>query len=198
MTPAPGSSKSDWRDHFRARLSHLQSADRAAASALIRQRLEAQPEWQRARAVLLFVPMTDEPDILPLAQAVLSSDKTLAFPRHSSATDSYEAACVTDLAHDLAPGRFGIAEPRPECPVCPWNELDFCLVPGVGFALDGGRVGRGRGYFDRILAAVRGFKCGVAFDCQVVPELPAEPHDVRVDCILTPTRWHLTASRARS
>ena len=128
----------------------------------------------------------------------LAAGKIVTLPRPAPATDSYEAARVTDLARDLAPGRFGIPEPRAGCPVFPLNDLDFYLVPGIGFALDGGRLGRGRGYFDRILAAVRGFKCGVAFDCQVVPELPAEPHDVRLDCILTPTRWHLTASRARS
>jgi 5-formyltetrahydrofolate cyclo-ligase len=198
MIPAPGSSKSDWRQHFRAQLARLSPTDRAAASALLRQRIETQPQWQRARVVLLFIPTQLEPDILPLAQTALASNKILALPRHVTATNSYTAARVTDLARDLAPGQFGIPEPRPECPDLPLNELDFCLVPGLGFALDGCRLGRGRGYFDRLLAAIPGFKCGVAFDCQVVPELPSEPHDVRLDCILTPTRWHLTASRARS
>lgn len=198
MIPAPGSSKSDWRQHFRLLLAQLSPADRAVASEQLCQRLEARPEWRRAQTILLFIPTAAEPDILPLAQAALSSNKALALPRHDASTNSYTAARVTDLARDLAPGRFGIPEPRPACPNLPLNELDFCLVPGLGFALDGCRLGRGRGYFDRLLAAVPGFKCGAAFDSQFVPELPAEPHDVRLDCILTPTRWHLTASRARS
>ena len=197
MRPAPGSSKSDWRRYFRAQLAQLSPAGRASASSLLRQRLEAQPEWQRARTVLAFLPTGDEPDIFPLALVALDAGKSLALPCHAPASDSYVAARVTDLSLDLVPGRFGILEPAPQCPILPPNELDFCLVPGLGFALDGGRLGRGRGYFDRLLAAVPGFKCGVAFDCQVVPELPSELHDVRLDCLLTPTRWHPTASRAR-
>ena len=198
MTPGPGASKSDWRRHFREQLRRLTPADRASASAQLCQRLEARPEWQQARAVFLFAPTPGEPDILPLAQAALAAGKFVHFPRHCPDTDSYEAALVTDLARDLVPGQFGISEPAPGRPQIPLNYLDFSLVPGIGFALDGGRLGRGRGYFDRLLAAIPGFKCGAAFDCQVAPEFTLEPHDARLDCILTPTRWHLTASRARS
>ncbi|HEU0008968.1 MAG TPA: 5-formyltetrahydrofolate cyclo-ligase [Verrucomicrobiae bacterium] len=198
MTPGPGASKSDWRRHFREQIRQLTPAERAAASSLICGRVESRPEWQRARAVFLFVPTPDEPEILPLARDALAAGKIVAFPRHCPNNDSYEAARVTELARDLTPGRFGIPEPRAECSRFPLNELDFSLVPGIGFALDGGRLGRGRGYFDRLLAAIPGFKCGVAFDCQVAPEFSLEPHDVFLDCILTPTRWHPTASRARS
>ncbi len=198
MTPGPGATKSDWRRHFREQIRQLTPAERAAASALICGRVESRPEWQRARAVFLFVPTPDEPEIFPLARAALAAGKIVVMPRYCPNDDSYEAARVTDLARDLTRGRFGISEPLAECPRFLLNELDFSLVPGIGFALDGGRLGRGRGYFDRLLAAIPGFKCGVAFDCQVAPEFSLEPHDVVLDCILTPTRWHLTASRARS
>ena len=198
MTPAPGASKSEWRRHFREQIRYLTLAERADASVRLCQLLETRPEWREARAVFLFVPTPGEPDVLPLARAALAAGKAVTFPRHCANTDSYAAARVAELARDLTPGRFGISEPRAECPQFPLNELDFSLVPGIGFALDGGRLGRGRGYFDRLLAAIPGFKCGVAFDCQVAPEFTLEPHDVVLDCILTPTRWHPTASRARS
>jgi 5-formyltetrahydrofolate cyclo-ligase len=198
MTPGPGASKSDWRKHFREQISRLTPAERAVASTRLRERLADRPEWQQGRTVLLFAPTPDEPDILPLARVAVTIGKVVTFPRYRPDSDSYEAARVADLGRDLVPGRFGILEPRPECPQFPLIELDFSLVPGVGFALDGGRLGRGRGYFDRLLSTIAGFKCGVAFDCQVAPEFALEPHDVRLDCILTPTRWHLTASRARS
>ena len=198
MIPGPSSSKADWRRYFQTQLAQFPVAGRALASSILPGLLLSQSEWLRARSVLSFLPTGDEPDILTLAQAALGAGKSLALPRYVPHNDSYEAARVTDLSWELVPGRFGILEPRPSCSILPPNELDFVLVPGLGFALDGGRLGRGRGYFDRLLAAVPGFKCGVAFDCQVVPELPSEPHDVRLDCILTPTRWHPTASRARS
>jgi 5-formyltetrahydrofolate cyclo-ligase len=63
------------------------------------------------------------------------------------------------------------------------------LVPGVAFDLHGGRLGRGKGYYDRLLKELRGTTCGVAFDQQVVEAIPVEPHDVRLDHVLTPTRW---------
>jgi 5-formyltetrahydrofolate cyclo-ligase len=63
------------------------------------------------------------------------------------------------------------------------------LVPGVAFDLHGRRLGRGKGFYDRLLADVRGKTCGVAFDEQIVREVPVEPHDSDVNCILTPTRW---------
>lgn len=198
MNPGSGASKSDWRRHFREQLRHLTPSDRASASAQLCQRLEARPEWQQARAALLFVPTPGEPNILPLAYAALAAGKIVTLPRYCPETDSYEAARFAEFSRHLSIGRFGIPEPGPGCARFPLNELDFSLVPGLGFALDGGRLGRGRGYFDRLLAAIPGFKCGAAFDCQVVPEFALEPHDVRLNCILTPTRWHLTASRARS
>ena len=76
--------------------------------------------------------------------------------------------------------------------------LDLALVPGIGFTLDGGRLGRGKGYYDRLLAEVPVMKCGVAFECQIADEFPLESHDVQLNCILTPTRWHLVGGRARS
>ncbi|MBP9903534.1 MAG: 5-formyltetrahydrofolate cyclo-ligase, partial [Verrucomicrobia bacterium] len=71
----------------------------------------------------------------------------------------------------------------------PLNRLDLVLVPGVAFDPRGGRLGRGQGYYDRLLAGVRGTKCGVAFDEQIVDAVPVGPLDIRLNCILTPTRW---------
>jgi 5-formyltetrahydrofolate cyclo-ligase len=70
----------------------------------------------------------------------------------------------------------------------PPNRLDFAIVPGVAFTLEGRRVGRGKGHYDRLLSSVGGVKCGVAFDEQIVEAIPVEPHDVRMDWIVTPTR----------
>ena len=69
------------------------------------------------------------------------------------------------------------------------NRVELILVPGVAFDLQGSRLGRGNGYYDQLLAIVWGKRCGVAFDEQLVPEIPVEAHDARMDCLLTPTRW---------
>ena len=71
------------------------------------------------------------------------------------------------------------------------SRKDLVFVPGIAFDLVGRRLGRGKGFYDRLLAGVRGHKCGVAFDTQLVAEMPEEPHDMRVDSIITPSRWRL-------
>ena len=69
------------------------------------------------------------------------------------------------------------------------NSLDLVLVPGLGFDAAGHRLGRGRGFYDRLLVQIAGTKCGVAFDEQMRPSIPAEQHDILLNCILTPTQW---------
>jgi 5-formyltetrahydrofolate cyclo-ligase len=140
--------------------------------------------------VLCFASLSDEPDIAPAVESALAEKKIIALPRFDSASGCYGASVITDSAQ-LVRGPFGALEPGPGCPLCPLNQLDLILVPGVAFDLAGRRLGRGKGFYDRLLAAVRGHKCGVAFEEQIVADLPEEPHDVRVDSIVTPARWRL-------
>lgn len=84
-------------------------------------------------------------------------------------------------------GPFGIREPSPFSPTRALADIDVFIVPGVAFTREGQRLGRGGGYYDCTLAQ-RGPQArtiGVCFDCNVVPTLPMEPHDVRVDYVVT-------------
>jgi 5-formyltetrahydrofolate cyclo-ligase len=198
MSASPVEIKAALRRQLRERLQSLSAEERSHASAQIRQRLAGQPVWQKAQAVLFYVPTHNEPDLWPLAIKALSLGKPVALLRHVADTDSYVPCLIREPSSDLQPGRFGILEPAAHCPVFDVKQLDLALVPGIGFTLDGGRLGRGKGYFDRLLAEVPGFKCGVAFDCQLTAEISLEPHDVRLNCILTPTRWHLVTGQPRS
>ena len=92
-------------------------------------------------------------------------------------------ACRPDA---LVFGAFGILEPQGERP-CPAGEIDLVVCPGVAFTADGRRLGRGRGYYDRYLGvpAFRGFRVGVCYAHQLVDDLPVEPHDVRMDRVIT-------------
>jgi 5-formyltetrahydrofolate cyclo-ligase len=96
---------------------------------------------------------------------------------------------VRNLETDVVTGQFGIREPVTGCGAEALKRLDLILVPGVGFDSCCRRLGRGKGFYDQILAVVEGRKCGVGFDEQIVDGIPLEPHDIALDCILTPTRW---------
>jgi 5-formyltetrahydrofolate cyclo-ligase len=174
----------------------LSPAEREAASARARALLATQAPWRQARAVLFYAPQPDELDLWPLLLEALDEGRQIALPRYLPQAGAYGAALVADPARDLAPGKLGILEPGPHCPAFPLNRLDLVLAPGVGFDPHGRRLGRGKGYYDRLLAQVGALRCGVALDRQIVPALPAEPHDQMLDCILTPTRWLVCAQRA--
>lgn len=185
----PGDRKAELRRQVSAQLKLIDASSRDHLSALARKLLSAQRAWVNARAVLFYSPRKDELDLWPMVETALAGGKRVALPRYCQAEDSYDLAEVTGTYADLKPGRFGITEPSSDCPAFPANQLDLVLVPGVAFDLMGRRLGRGRGYYDRILAALGGVRCGVGFDEQIIPEVPVASHDAYVNCILTPTRW---------
>ena len=177
------------RAQLRAALKTHLLTSRATASANLCARVQATSTWQSARAVLLFFPVASEPDISSLLADALATGKLLAIPRFNADTNGYEAVRVCDPVRELVVGPFQVREPVAACPVVALNRLDLALVPGLGFDARGYRLGRGKGHYDRLLAGFTGMKIGVAFDFQIVAEVPCEPHDVALDAVVTPTRW---------
>lgn len=189
MSSASMSDKEPWRRRFRAALTALSQAERDEASARACDLLRRQTAWQHAQAVLFYAGLPEELDVSPLLQEALQAGKAIALPRFVSQAGTYQAFAVSDLKRDCVPGKFGIAEPGAHCLSVPLKNLDLVLVPGLGFDVSGRRLGRGQGFYDRLAAGIAGTKCGVAFDQQVVAQIPAERHDVSMNFILTPTRW---------
>ena len=195
MTPQRSSDKAELRGQTRAALKAMSPAQQAAGSLQIRARIAKQECWREARSILFYASLPDEPDVWQLLLGALAAGKTAALPRFAGEHQKYVACRINDVGRDLCEGRFGIREPREDCIEIPLNQLDFVLVPGVAFDLDGHRLGRGKGHYDRLLASFEGLACGVAFDQQVVGHVPVEPHDAQLSCILTPTRWHWVAGQ---
>ena len=92
------------------------------------------------------------------------------------------AEVAPDLSN-LSQGAFGVMEPR-EGRVCDPSEIDFMLVPGMAFDRAGGRLGHGKGYYDRYFELYKGVTAGVCFDFQMVDEVPCESFDRRVDMVI--------------
>ncbi len=181
--------KHSLRQQVFARLKTLTPAERAVAGAQARALLKQQPIWQAAQSILFFAPLLGELDVWPLLLEALAAGKTAALPRFDPTTRTYRACRIQHHVADVQLGQFGVREPNARCAAGSLNGLDFILVPGVAFDPHGRRLGRGKGFYDQLLATVRGPTCGVAFDEQLVGEIPVEPHDIHLNCILTPSRW---------
>ncbi len=188
LTPVQ-QAKDTLRKQIGERLRAITPEQGEQASRRARALLEQQPRWRAAQSILFYAPLPGELDIWPLAAKALEAGKRLALPRYDAAAKTYAICEFRNAVTDLVAGHWGILEPGAGCEAWATNRLDFILVPGVAFDLQGRRLGRGKGYYDQILKVVRGMRCGVAFDEQVVPVVPREPHDETLNCISTPTRW---------
>ncbi len=187
--------KTALRKSIIAVLNAMTAEARQEASHLVVTMLVDQSIWRNANSLLAYAPMPGEVNIWPLVKLALAEGKTTCLPRFNKATGLYEAARIGNPEGDLETARYGIREPRSHCPVWPLNRLDLILVPGIGFDPWGGRLGRGRGFYDKLLAATNGVRCGVAFDEQVVDRIPLESHDFQLDYTATPSRWLVRAHR---
>jgi 5-formyltetrahydrofolate cyclo-ligase len=177
------------RRRMRALLKAVPSHERRDASLKVCQLLKQQEAWRNARSILFYAPLADELDLATLWSDAFAQAKEVVLPRFVPAQSAYEACRLDRIEQSLAPGQFAILEPDSTCAPVPLNQLDLVLVPGVAFDVRGRRLGRGRGFYDRLLKDMSAMKCGVAYDWQIEPEIPVESHDIRVDCILTPTQW---------
>ncbi|HET9597876.1 MAG TPA: 5-formyltetrahydrofolate cyclo-ligase [Anaeromyxobacteraceae bacterium] len=180
------------KDALRARLiaarRALSEADRARASDAIAARLVALEAFRSARAVGLYAPLGAEVDTAAIARAAEAAGKRVAWPRLAPSDRAMAfALCPPDA---LRPGPARALEPPAAAPACPIAEVDLVVVPGVAFDAEGRRLGRGRGHYDATLRSLRpGAACvGLAFEAQLVPALPEEPHDARVDAVVTEAR----------
>ena len=174
------------RSHIRTALARISPAVRAVESIDLCARLKAQ--MPSAHTILFFAPLSDELDVWPLLEESLAAGKTVALPFFDGAKNSYSARRIKNAVSDIVFGKFGVREPVSGCAEIPFAGFDLVLVPGMAFDLAGNRLGRGQGFYDRMLAETSGIKCGVGYDFQLLEKIPTEPHDAKVNFILTPTR----------
>ena len=142
------------------------------------------PEYGEADAIFAFYPVKGEIDIRPLLKKALDEKKALLLPRVEGKIMTFQASIVqlTKSVWNLINGES--PNPGPDATVCRGKEYSraLMLVPGVAFTVRGKRLGRGGGFYDRYLTENGDFiLAGTAFPCQIVVDLPVEPHDVRMD-----------------
>jgi 5-formyltetrahydrofolate cyclo-ligase len=160
---------------------------RGAKSRAVADRLEALAPFRDARVVALYAPLGTEVDALEIARRAAARGVTVVFPR--AVAGERRLAFARCAPSELVRGPFGAGEPPAAAPEVAPGDVGCVVVPGVGFSEDGHRLGRGGGHYDATLEAFAGAaRVGVAFDAQVVPVVPREPHDAALDALVTESR----------
>jgi 5-formyltetrahydrofolate cyclo-ligase len=194
--PHPASAKRALRRAILARREALDPAERARLSTTVLERVQGLAAFRQARVELGYASFGSELDTHPFLRAVLAGRPTLVLPRIDRPARRLALHQVQDLEGGLRPGMWRIPEPDPaRCQVVAPAEIDFVLVPGLAFDPDGGRVGYGAGYYDRLLGewpAPLPPLVAAAFDLQVVPAVPVLATDHRVDVVVTESRIYST------
>lgn len=188
--PALHEAKRAMRERMLAIREALAPEARASASAAIAGRILALPSFAAASCVLLTLPYRSEWDTRALFAAARAAGKTVALPRVDGDARMLMLHAVGEIDADTAPGHRGIPEPRAFMPRVAVDAIDWVLVPGVAFDMAGGRLGYGGGFYDRLLPLLRPGtpRIAGAFDAQLVESVPAAPHDLPVDRIVTESR----------
>lgn len=182
MTPL--AEKELLRTQIRQRRRALDSAQREQMSRAIVSRLEALPVFQRAHCVQTYVALRHEVDTHQLIRRLLQEGRQVVVPR-TGPKNTLQQYFIKDFSA-LQIGAFGILEPGPEAELLTTlAPIELVLVPGLAFDRRGQRLGAGKGYYDRFLAQIAAPKIALAFGFQIIAAVPIEPHDQRVDMIVT-------------
>ncbi|MGH8662208.1 MAG: 5-formyltetrahydrofolate cyclo-ligase [Burkholderiales bacterium] len=184
----PVSDKGALRKQVLARRDALSAAERRSLSERITRRLLALNAYRGARCVMAYASFGSEFETGDFLADVLAQGKELVLPRVERGGRVLQLHSVHDPARQLAPGIWGIPQPRAEsCPRVPASRLDFVLVPGVAFTPRCERLGYGAGYYDGFIRALarRPPLIAAAFSLQVLPVLPLSERDQSVDCVVT-------------
>lgn len=186
----PTTPKHALRKALKQRLSKRSTIEQAEHAQSIAPHLLADPTLSSASTILAYAASPPEISLDPFITDAIKQGKRIAIPSIDWARKSMTAHQISNLDTDLIPGRYDIRVPRAGCPVVEPAQIDVILIPGLAFDRAGNRLGRGAGFYDRYITALKDeghnpTLIGVCYHAQIVNSVPTEPHDHRVDRVIT-------------
>lgn len=175
------------RVEYRARRRAIDKDEKANRDALICKYATLLASFRFAENVLIYAPLEDEPDVLPIAIEALRQGKHVAFPKADPNGHTMEFHFVSDLS-ELTSQAMGIMEPSSDAQIYIPEDDDgcsVCFVPGLLYDRGGYRLGYGGGYYDRYLPRFRGCKVGICYTDFIIDRVPRSRFDIKCDIMLT-------------
>lgn len=172
--------KQELRAQIRATKRQHTSEQLAAFSKTICNEILSMPIFLSSHTLLLYYPLNDEVDVFPIIDNAYKNGKTVLLPKVVG--DDLDLHIYKGV-ESLERGAFGILEPTGEV-FFDYDNVDVAIIPGMAFDHSNHRLGRGKGYYDRLLPRLKNaYKIGVCFPFQFLNEIPSEAHDVVMDYV---------------
>lgn len=181
-------SKPALRSALKATLAAITPHDHTEFSQQLADHLLASDLYQSATTILAYAALPTEISLDPFITQALVNGKNICIPTIDWQSKSMKPAQIRNLDTDLEIGRYGVRTPNERCPLVEPNDIDLILIPGLAFDREFNRLGRGAGFYDRMidsLSAPRSPLVGVCFSAQIVEKIPTEPHDHPMDRVIT-------------
>ena len=186
-----GAAKIQTREDIANILSALAEDDKSKKFRAIENRLFEFANFLEAKIALLYINGDNEVQTGNIIKRAYSYNKIVVLPAFDPKTFEMELMKVDKVAQELKPGPRGVPEPNATCcKIVPIDRIDIAIIPGIAFDEKGGRIGTGRGYYDRLIPklAITTRKVALTLEEQIVPQVPMESHDKHVDIIITDKR----------
>ncbi len=174
------------RDEIRKRLRGQSPKEQAEKDEAITVQFLSLPEFKKARVISCYLSIPSEVDTTEIIDKALMMDKSVVIP--SSAGEKMKMYDLKDCRDQLVKGPYGVLQPESDrLKPYPDAKIDLVIVPGLAFTKGGDRLGRGKGYYDKYLSGLSktAKKIGLAYDVQIVDELPTTQRDIQVDIVVT-------------
>ena len=191
ITDSPIADKKSLRKEIIARRDSIPPGIRLLKDSTINELLLGITTVKDARAVLLYASFRSEVKTEYLIMKSLSDRKVTVLPRVDKKNETLMLYEIRDWS-ELSPGSWGILEPgEMEGREISVDDIDIVIAPGVAFDENCNRLGYGKGYYDKLLSRKKGlipFVIGLAYEEQIVNALPCNPHDIKMDIVITDKR----------
>ena len=171
--------KNEIRNKMRAMRRTLTSEQIAHSSQKITQEILNSDVYKTAKNVCLYLSAYKEVDTSALLNACKADNKTVALP----VTDEDGIITLYIDNGEYKTGNFGITEPAGNKTISP-KEIDLFIIPALAFDKQGGRLGFGKGCYDRLLKDTTGYKIGIGYAFQLVDKVPSDKHDIKMDMVI--------------
>jgi len=175
--------KTELRDKISRKRRYITPTQKAKFDDQIYKNIIEMPEWKKAKNIFIYISTKEEVSTIKLIEDCFGKKRIIVPKSHAK----FNTLTLHEIKsfNDTSKGKYSILEPMPHTEIINPADVDLAIIPGVGFDKKGHRIGYGKAYYDGLSAHLKCTKIGLAYEVQIVDNIPAQEHDIPVNQIVT-------------